>query len=126
MPPAAFVSRTMRRAQAAHEQHGLDDEPRWMTLVDVQPALQADDRDATDEAEQEAAGMARRGGGRPAWQVREGDGHGRLDTGGQAAEARAEDDAQARGEIASRANGTLQRVKSIREGNGAVSHRFRP
>ena len=91
-PPAAFVRTIDPRAEAAHEQDRLDDEPGVVALVHVEPALEHDDRHAVELAEEQPADVTRRGRGRPARQVRERDGDGVLEVVGEAAEPRAEHD----------------------------------
>ena len=72
-PPAALVSTTTVAPSALEEQHRLDDQPRVVALVEVEPALEHDDRRPGQRAEQQAAGVPGRGRGRPARQVRERD-----------------------------------------------------
>ena len=87
MPPAALVSRIWLRAEAAHEQHRLDDQPLGVALVQVQAALEADDRHALELAEQQPAGVARRRRGRPTGQLGEWHGCTSVERVGQAAQA---------------------------------------
>ena len=75
-PPAALVRTTIRRAEGVEQQDRLDDEPRVVALVEVEPALEHDD-DPAAEATRAAAGRrgpapwppasraARRTGSRP-------------------------------------------------------------
>ena len=58
-PPAAFVRITDLRAEAAEEQHRLDDEARRVALVQVEAALEHGDGAAGEPAEQEPPDVAR-------------------------------------------------------------------
>ena len=98
-----------RRAEPAEQQHRLDDQAGVVALVEVEPALEHDDRDATEPTEEQAADVAGRRRGRPAGQVRERDRDGVLEVVGQAAEPRAEHDADPRDEIGPGTDGGLER-----------------
>ena len=110
-PPAAFVRTTIPRAEPAHEQDRLDDEPRVVALVHVEPALEHDDRHAVEPAEEQPADVTRRRRGRPAGQVRERDRDRVLEVVGEAAEPRAEDDPDPRHEVDPGPDGRLERVE---------------
>ena len=66
---------------------------------------------AVELAEEQPADVSRRGGGRPAGQVREGDGDRVGQVVGQAAEPRAEHDPDSRDEVAPGPDGRLERVE---------------
>ena len=61
------------RPEPAEEEHGLDDEPGVVALVQVKPALEHHDLDAGESPDQQPALVPRRGGGRPAGQLVERD-----------------------------------------------------
>ena len=54
-PPAAFVRTTIPRAEPAEQQDRLDDQPRVVALVEVEPALEHHDRRARRAARGAAA-----------------------------------------------------------------------
>ena len=100
------------RAEAAEQQHRLDDEPRRVALVEVEAALEHDDGLAAERPEQQPADVARGRRGRPARQLVERDGDGVLEIVGEAAQPRAQDDPDLGHERRSRANGCLERVEA--------------
>ena len=54
------------RPEPLEQQHRLDDEARVVALVEVEAALEHDDRPTAERAQQQPAGVAGRGGGGPA------------------------------------------------------------
>ena len=113
-PPAALVRTTIRAPEPPEQQHGLDDEARVVALVQVEAALEHDDRPPAERAEQQPADVARRGRGRPAGQVGERDRDGVLEVVGEAAEPGAEDDPDLGHEVGPGADGRLERVEARR------------
>ena len=80
------------RAEPPEQQDRLDDEPRVVALVQVEAALEHDDRAAREPAEEQPSGVPGRGRGGPAGQVGERDRDGILEVVREAAEPRAEHD----------------------------------
>ena len=108
-------------AQASEEEHRLDNEPGIVALVEVEPALEHDDRRSREIAEEQATDVPRRRRGRPARQVRERDRDRVLEVVGKSTEARAEDDPDRRHEIGLRPDRSLEGVES----RGLLSRRDR-
>jgi len=107
------------RAQAFEEEYRLDDEAGVVALVEVEPPLEHDDGPLLQRTQQQPAGMAGGGRGRPARHVREGN---RLDVPelvGQAAQARAEHDPELRHEVRPLADRALESVEERRLIDGA-------
>ena len=102
------------RTERAHEQHRLHDESGGVALVEVEPALEQDDRDALDGPEQQPPRVARSGRRRPAREIRERDRDGTLERVGEAAQPRAQDDPDARNEVGSGADGGDERGEARR------------
>ena len=86
------------RAELLEQQDGLDDQARVVALVQVEAALEHDDRAPAEAAEQQPAGMPRGGRRRPAGQLRERDRDRILEVVGQPAEPGAEHDPDLRDE----------------------------
>ena len=97
--------------ESPEQQHRLDDEPGVEALVEVEPALEGDDRDAGQSSEDEPAVVARGGRGGPARQLVDGDRRRVLDLVGEGAEPRAEHDPDHRDEVRASADGGLERVE---------------
>ena len=112
------------RTEATHEQHRLDHQARIVALVEVEPALEQDDRHARQLAEEQPTGMAGGGRGRPAGQVGERDGDGAVEVVRQAAEPRAEDDADVGHEVRTGADGGDQGGEAGRLVGGRIGSRI--
>jgi hypothetical protein len=113
------------RAEGVEEQDRLDDEPRVVALVQMEPALEHDHGPPAERAEEQPADVPGCGRRRPAGQIAERDGHRIVEVVGQAAQAGAQDDADLGDEIgvlADRADEGAQarRLVDRRDGTGRV------
>ena len=113
-PPAALVRTTIRAPEPLEQQHGLDDQPGVVALVQVEAALEHDHDAAAETPEEEASGVARRRRGRPAGELRERDGDRVLDPVGEVAQARAQDDPDLGHEVRPAPDGRGQRGQERR------------
>ena len=111
-PPAALVSTIVVAPGRPINSFRLDHTQRRQAFVHVQPALEADDRDARHAPEQQAAGMSGCGGRRPTRQIREVDRHRFFDRVRNAAQSGAEDQADARHQIRVDADRALQLIEA--------------
>jgi hypothetical protein len=78
----------------------------------VQAALEAHDGHAVEVAQEQSTGVSRRRCGRPAWQLRKGDGDGVSQRISEAAEAGPKDDPDPRHEAGPGTDGRLEQVET--------------
>jgi hypothetical protein len=108
-------------AQPLEQENWLDDQARVVAFVEVESALEHDDRRSREIAEEQATDVPRRRRGRPARKVRERDRDRVLEVVGKSTEPRAEDDPDRRHEVGLRPDRPLKSVES----RGLLSRRDR-